>query len=63
MYLGAILLVFGEAVLLGGLTPLIIAFAYFVILQEGFISREERLLEQRFGQEYRSYRHSVRRRL
>jgi protein-S-isoprenylcysteine O-methyltransferase Ste14 len=61
MYLGAVLLVFGVAVLLGSATPLIIAVAYFVILQEGFIRHEERLLEQRFGEEYRTYRRSVRR--
>jgi protein-S-isoprenylcysteine O-methyltransferase Ste14 len=32
---------------------------FFVILQEGFIRYEERLLEQRFGEEYRNYRRSA----
>lgn len=61
MYLGAVLLVFGVALLLGSVTPLLVVVAFFAILQEGFIRHEERLLEQRFGVEYRNYRRSVRR--
>ncbi|HJZ77330.1 MAG TPA: isoprenylcysteine carboxylmethyltransferase family protein [Vicinamibacterales bacterium] len=61
MYLGAVLLVAGAAVLLGSVTSLMVAVGYFVILQEGFIRHEERLLEQRFGGEYVEYRRSVRR--
>jgi protein-S-isoprenylcysteine O-methyltransferase Ste14 len=61
MYLGAVLLVSGVAFLLGSVTPLLVAVVYFIILQEGFIRHEERLLEQRFSDEYRNYRRSVRR--
>lgn len=61
MYLGAVLLVSGVALLLGSVTPLLVAVVFFVILQESFICHEERLLEQRFGEEYRNYRRSVRR--
>lgn len=61
MYLGAVLLVSGVALLLGSVTPLLIAVAFFVVLQEGFVRHEERLLDRRFGEEYRSYRRSVRR--
>jgi protein-S-isoprenylcysteine O-methyltransferase Ste14 len=61
MYVGAVLLVAGVAVLLGSVTPLLVAVGYFVVLQEGFVRHEERLLEQRFGEEYRTYRRSVRR--
>ena len=61
MYLGAVLLVSGVAILLGSVTPLLVAVVFFVILQEGFIRHEERLLERRFGEEYRNYRHSARR--
>lgn len=61
MYLGAVLLVSGVALLLGSVTPLFVAIVYFVALQEAFIRHEERLLEQRFGKEYRNYRRSVRR--
>jgi len=35
--------------------------AFFTLLQVGFISREERLLEEAFGDAYRAYRRSVRR--
>jgi protein-S-isoprenylcysteine O-methyltransferase Ste14 len=59
MYLGAVLLVSGVAFLLGTVTPLLVAVVFFVILQEGFIRYEERLLEQRFGEEYRNYRRSA----
>jgi protein-S-isoprenylcysteine O-methyltransferase Ste14 len=61
MYLGAVLLVAGVAVLLGSLSPLVVVIAFFVVLQEVFIRREERLLEQTFGERYRIYRTSVRR--
>jgi protein-S-isoprenylcysteine O-methyltransferase Ste14 len=61
MYLGAVFVVSGVALLLGSVTPLLVAVVFFVILQEGFICHEERLLEQRFGEEYRTYRRSVRR--
>src|SRR5262249_19094110 len=61
MYVGAVLLVSGVAILLGSLTPLLVAVLFALILQEGFIRHEERLLEQRFGEEYRAYRRSVRR--
>jgi protein-S-isoprenylcysteine O-methyltransferase Ste14 len=61
MYLGAVLLVSGAAVVLGSVTPLLVAVGYLVILQEGFVRHEERLLEQRFREEYRNYRRSVRR--
>jgi protein-S-isoprenylcysteine O-methyltransferase Ste14 len=61
MYLGAVLLVSGAAVVLGSVTPLLVAVGYLVILQEGFVRHEEGLLEQRFRGEYRNYRRSVRR--
>src|SRR5262249_19705445 len=61
MYLGAVLLVSGVALLLGSVTPLLVAVVFFVILQEGFVRHEERILEQRFGEEYRHYRRSARR--
>jgi len=61
MYLGAVLLVAGAAVLLGSLTPLMVAGGFFIVLQEGFVRHEERLLARRFGGEYQEYRRSVRR--
>jgi protein-S-isoprenylcysteine O-methyltransferase Ste14 len=61
MYLGAMFLVSGLALLLGSVTPWFVVAAVFVILQEGFVRHEERLLEQTFGEEYRQYKSSVRR--
>jgi protein-S-isoprenylcysteine O-methyltransferase Ste14 len=61
MYLGAVLLLAGVAILLGTLAPLLVVTVVFAILQEGFIRREERLLEETFGDRYRTYRLSVRR--
>lgn len=61
MYLGTILLVGGVAILLGSLAPLLVVMVFFVILQEGFVRREERLLGGTFGDQYRAYRCSVRR--
>jgi protein-S-isoprenylcysteine O-methyltransferase Ste14 len=61
MYLGAVLLIAGVAILLGSLGALVVVIAFFLILQHGFICREERLLDETFGERYRSYRRSVRR--
>jgi protein-S-isoprenylcysteine O-methyltransferase Ste14 len=61
MYVGAVLLLTGVAILLGSLTPLLVVVAFFALLQVGFVRREERLLEQTFGDAYRAYRRSVRR--
>lgn len=61
VYLGTVLLAAGVAILLGTLAPLLVVIVVFAILQEGFIRREERLLEDTFGDRYRAYRRSVRR--
>jgi protein-S-isoprenylcysteine O-methyltransferase Ste14 len=61
MYVGAVLLLTGVAILLGSLAPLLVVIAFFTLLQVGFVRREERLLEETFGDAYRAYRRSVRR--
>ena len=61
MYLRAVLFVSGVALLRGSATSIVVAAVFFIILQETFVRREERLLEQRFGDEYRDYRRSARR--
>lgn len=61
VYLGTVLLAAGVAILLGTLAPLLVVIVVFAILQDGFIRREERLLEDTFGDRYRAYLRSVRR--
>jgi len=61
MYLGAVFLVASVAILLGRLAPMVVVIAFFAILQEHFIRREERLIDDTFGEQYRRYRRSVRR--
>jgi protein-S-isoprenylcysteine O-methyltransferase Ste14 len=47
MYFGGVLFVFGVALLLGTVMPLLIEVGVFVTLQEGFIRHEERLLNSK----------------
>lgn len=61
MYLGLVMMLVGTAVLLGSLAAWLAPLAMLVTLQRVFIPHEERLLEQRFGEAYRAYTHSVRR--
>lgn len=61
MYLGLVIILGGVWLLLGTLTPLLVPPAFFVLLQRAFVRREERILEQTFGDEYRDYRRRVRR--
>jgi protein-S-isoprenylcysteine O-methyltransferase Ste14 len=61
MYLGTVLLLTGVATLFGTLAPLLVVTVVFLVLQESFICREERLLEDTFGDRYRAYQRSVRR--
>jgi len=61
MYLGLILVLAGAALLLSSPLVLLVAPAYGWWVQRRFIAREERLLEDRFGDAYRAYCLRVRR--
>ncbi len=61
MYLGLILALLGAALLLSSPLALLAAPAYGWWVQRRFIVREERLLEDRFGDAYRAYCLRVRR--
>jgi protein-S-isoprenylcysteine O-methyltransferase Ste14 len=61
MYLGLVLVLAGAALLLSSALALVVAPAYGAWVQARFIAREERLLEERFGDAYRAYRRRVRR--
>ena len=56
MYLGMALGLFGFAVLLGSLTPLLVVPAFLLLLDRRYMAKEEALLEESFGDEYEAYR-------
>ena len=61
MYLSMTTLLLGVAVLLGSLTPFFVIPCFVLIINRRFIPVEEGMLEQRFGESYRSYKARVRR--
>ncbi len=61
MYLGLILTLIGTAILLGTLSPWIVIPPFAWILARLFVRREERVLQEKFGQEYLAYKQKVRR--
>jgi protein-S-isoprenylcysteine O-methyltransferase Ste14 len=61
MYLGLIVALVGAALLLSSPLALLAAPAYGWWVHRRFIAREERLLEERFGDAYRAYCQRVRR--
>lgn len=61
MYLGFVLILLGPAVLLGSLTPFLVVILFAILMDRGFISFEERMLEEKFGKEWRDYKGEVRR--
>jgi protein-S-isoprenylcysteine O-methyltransferase Ste14 len=61
MYAGMLLSMVGGVVMLGSVTPALAVPAFAWLLSARFIAHEERVLEERFGEEYRAYRRRVRR--
>jgi protein-S-isoprenylcysteine O-methyltransferase Ste14 len=61
MYFGFVLVLIGIATLLQALTPYLVVPAFVILIEWMFISTEERMLEKRFGDEYKQYRRRVRR--
>lgn len=61
MYLGFALAAFGAAIVFGCLTPLVIAFIHWGVLDRWYITFEEKRMAMRFGEEYRVYKNRVRR--
>jgi len=61
MYFGLLLLLVGLAIYLASLSPFIILPLFIVTLTKQQIIPEEIILEQKFGQDYRDYKQSVRR--
>jgi protein-S-isoprenylcysteine O-methyltransferase Ste14 len=59
MYLGLTLLLIGWAIDLGSLSPLLVPPLFVLVLTRVQILPEERILRERFGDGYESYRRSV----
>jgi protein-S-isoprenylcysteine O-methyltransferase Ste14 len=61
LYLGVTLMYVGVALLMPAVWPLVLLVPVLVVMQWGVVLREERYLERKFGDAYRSYRGRVRR--
>jgi protein-S-isoprenylcysteine O-methyltransferase Ste14 len=61
IYSGMIITLIGLWIVLGSLTPLIIIPTFTWLIQEKFIKQEEKMLEEKFGEEYEDYKATVRR--
>lgn len=61
MYLGLLLLLIGWALWLGTVGPWIVLPLVVIVISIAYIVPEEQALEERFGEAYLAYRHSVRR--
>jgi protein-S-isoprenylcysteine O-methyltransferase Ste14 len=56
MYLGLTTMLIGTAILLGTLSPLLVVPIFFIIVHTQFVLREEKLMEEWFGQPYLEYK-------
>jgi protein-S-isoprenylcysteine O-methyltransferase Ste14 len=61
MYVGFVLILLGVAVLLRSLSPYVVVLAFALLMDRMYIVVEERMLVERFGQEWEAYRGRVRR--
>lgn len=61
IYLGMIITLIGVWIALGSLTPLFVIPVFTWLIQEMFIKEEEKMLEEKFGEEYQEYKAIVRR--
>ena len=61
MYLGMALILFGAAVFVGSVFIFLAPIAFFLTINRFFIPREEKKLEQIFGQQFLNYKNRVRR--
>lgn len=60
MYLGMVLILIGISILLGSLTPFLVAMTFAVIMETVFIKVEERMMSEVFGGAYLEYKKKVR---
>jgi protein-S-isoprenylcysteine O-methyltransferase Ste14 len=55
MYLGSVLILLGEAVLPGSITPYPVVVAFAVLMERMYILPEEKRLAEKFGEAYKDY--------
>jgi len=60
MYLGFEAVLAGVALLLGSVSPWLVVIVFPLVIERGYIRVEERMLEARFGEEWRRYKARVR---
>lgn len=61
MYLGLVFVLVGWGLLLGSLAPLFMLLLFILIITTQQIIPEEKVLEKKFGQQYRDYKNRVNR--
>lgn len=61
IYLSMIIVLTGLWLYLGSLTPAVVIPVFALLIQEIFVKEEEKMLETKFGEEYREYKATVRR--
>ena len=61
MYLGMILILSGVALLAGSVTCWVAVLLFAVIVDRRFVTAEERMLEQKFAEDFRQYKQRIRR--
>jgi protein-S-isoprenylcysteine O-methyltransferase Ste14 len=61
MYLGFALILLGEALLFGSLTPFAVVVAFVIGMDRMYIAKEEEMLAEDFGNEWSSYAATTRR--
>jgi protein-S-isoprenylcysteine O-methyltransferase Ste14 len=59
MYLGLLTILAGTAICLGSLTPVLVPPLFAWLITQRFISNEENILAQRFGEDYLRYKKST----
>jgi protein-S-isoprenylcysteine O-methyltransferase Ste14 len=61
MYVGLLTILTGYAVWLGSLTPFLMLPVFYALITEMQVKPEEKILEQKFGDEYLNYKNRVKR--
>ena len=56
MYLGLTTMLIGTAILLGTFSPVLVIPIFFILVQSQFVLREEKLMEEWFGEPYLEYK-------